>query len=111
MRNEYNDLTRDGGTANRSVIQSNRRIQTRIQSGGFISSGERITANNNMDSARNILTDNGRFSSTDGRINDLKYKKDTNNLRRDSMYGDIKRVTDNGKNRSLPLLKRTLFKN
>lgn len=101
MRNEYNDLTRDGGTANRSVIQSNRRIQTRIQSGGFISSGERITANNNMDSARNILTDNGRFSSTDGRINDLKYKKDTNNLRRDSMYGDIKRVTDNGKNREL----------
>lgn len=101
MRNEYNELTRDGGTANRSVIQSNRRIQTRIQSGGFISSGERITANNNLDSARNILTDNGRFSSTDGRINDLKYKKDTNNLLRDSMYGEIKRVTDNGKNREL----------
>lgn len=101
MRNEYNELTRDGGTANRSVIQSNRRIQTRIQSGGFISSGERITANNNLDSARNILTDNGRFSSTDGRINDLKYKKDTNNSLRDSMYGDIKRVTDNGKNREL----------
>jgi len=101
MRNEYNELTRDGGTANRSVIQSNRRIQTRIQSGGFISSGERITANNNLDSARNILTDNGRFSSTDGRINDLKYKKDTNNSLRDSIYGDIKRVTDNGKNREL----------
>ena len=101
MRNEYNDLTRDGGTANRSVIQSNRRIQTRIQSGGFISSGERITANNNLNSARDILTDNGRFSSTDGRINDLKYKKDINNSLRDSLYGDIKRVTNNGKNREL----------
>lgn len=101
MRDEYNELVRDGGTVNRSTIQSNRRIQTRIQSGGFISSGERITANNNLNAARSVLTDNGRFNSTEGRINDLKSKKDINNSIRDSLYSDIKSITNNGKNREL----------
>lgn len=107
-RSRYSDLARDAGTNNRSLLQSNRRINTRIQSGGFISTGERITANNNLNNARSILTENGRFSDTNGRINNLRGSLSTNNSLRDSLQQRIKDITGDGTNELSEEQKRTV---
>lgn len=97
MGSRYSGLSRDAGTANRSVLQSNRRIGTRIQSGGFITAGERITANNNLSSARNILTDNGRYSNINGRIDSLNNTRNSNNASRDAIQSQIQDMTRGGR--------------
>lgn len=97
VRSRYSGLSRDAGTSNRSIIQSDRRLNTKIKSGGYISSGEKITADNNLKSAREILTDNGRYSSTSGRIDEMKNRVAQNNSSRDSIQSQIKDMTKDGK--------------
>ena len=96
-RSRYAGLSRDAGTANRSVLQSNRRIGNRIQSGGYITANEKITATNNLNSARNILTDNGRYDSINGRIDSLNNTRNSNNASRDAIQSQIQDMTRGGR--------------
>jgi len=98
-RHRYANLSRDSGTENRSLEQSTRRIGNRIESGGYISAGERITANNNLNRAYNRLTDNGKYSDTGGKIDNLQSLKSNNNNARDALQSQIS-STYNGREHS-----------
>ena len=98
-RSRYAGLSRDSGTENRSLLQSNRRIGNRIQSGGFISAGESIAANNNLAAARNRLTNNGEYATTGGQIAHLQSLRDNNNSARDNLQSAIS-STYNGRSSS-----------
>lgn len=93
----YSGLSRDAGTANRSVLQSDRRIGNRIQAGGYITANEKITATNNLNSARSILTENGKYSSINGRIDSLNSTKNRNNESRDAIQSQIQDMTRGGR--------------
>lgn len=98
-RHRYANLSRDSGTENRSLEQSARRIGNRIEAGGYISSGERITANNNLNRAYNRLTDNGTYSDTSGKIGSLESLRSNNNNARDALQSQIN-TTYNGREHS-----------
>lgn len=95
-RRRYNVLKRDAGTANRSTIQSNRRLDTTIKTGGFITPAERATAQNNLNAQRNILTDNGRYSDTSGRINSLTSQMESNNALRSNIKDSVNSIKEKG---------------
>lgn len=92
----YSNLRRDASDANKSVMRSQTRLKTSIQAGNFITPAEQIMAKNNIEKQRGILTDNGRYSDNNGRINNLKSELSQNNAIRSSIIAEQKSITNNG---------------
>lgn len=78
IRNQFGNLYRDFGTANRGLSDSDKRISNLNASGGFVTPNQYNTALRNIDKSQGLLTDRGRYSSADEYILANKDKIDSN---------------------------------